>query len=182
VEVKASLNNLRISPRKVRLVTNLLKGLDYEDAVNQLRFTVKRSARPLVKLLNSAVANAENNFNLLKSNLYVKSIVVNEGRKLKRFRAKGFGRAMAIQKKVSMINLVLDERTPGLKVDNKAELKTINKELIKKEIADQDSNRKDKPAKADIKKEPEYIMETKQKPKSGFLGNIKRRIFRRKSI
>src|SRR3989344_7721148 len=115
MEVKASLNNLRINPRKVRLVANLIKGLDFEQAKNQLNFMIKRSSSPISKLLDSAAANAENNFNLIRSNLYIKEITVNEGRKLKRFKAKGFGRAMPIQKKTSHINVVFDERVPGLK-------------------------------------------------------------------
>src|SRR3989338_3712700 len=98
-EVKAQLNNLRIAPRKVRAVVRLLKGKNVIDALNQLEHFVRKSAGPLKKLLNSAIANAENNFNMVRDNLYVKSIIVNEGIKLKRFRAKGFGRAAAIQKK-----------------------------------------------------------------------------------
>ena len=76
--VSAKLKSLRKSPRKVRLVSNMLKGLDVEKAQNQLKFLVKGSAANFEKLLRSAVANAETNFGLDKNNLYIKDVVVNE--------------------------------------------------------------------------------------------------------
>ncbi len=114
-EVNAKLNGLRIAPRKVRAVVNLLKGKNVVDALGQLEYMIKKPSVGLIKLLNSAIANAENNFSMVKENLYIKRFIVNEGVKLKRFRAKGFGRAAAIQKKTSHIEVVLDEREPGLK-------------------------------------------------------------------
>jgi len=90
-EVTAKLNNLRIAPRKVRAVVNMLKGKNVVEVIAQLEYYVRGSVEPIKKLINSAIANAENNFNMVKENLYVKEITVNEGIKLKRFRAKGFG-------------------------------------------------------------------------------------------
>src|SRR3990167_4472612 len=98
-EVTAQLNKLRIAPRKVRAVVNLIKGKNVTQALDQLGVMIKKPTGGLIKLLNSAVANAENSFGMVKDNLYVKRILVDEGVKLKRFRAKGFGRAAAIQKK-----------------------------------------------------------------------------------
>lgn len=114
-QVKAQLNGLRIAPRKVRAVTNLLKGKDVAYALNQMEFFMKRPVLPLIKLLNSAIANAENNFSMVKSNLYIKEFLVDEGVKLKRFRPKAQGRAGEIQKKTSKVRLILDERVAGLK-------------------------------------------------------------------
>ena len=114
-EVKAQLNGLRIAPRKVRAVTNLLKGKDVVYALNQMEFLMKKPVLPLMKLLNSAIANAENNFSMVKDNLYIKEFLVDEGIKLKRFRPKAQGRAGEIQKKTSKVRLILDERVAGLK-------------------------------------------------------------------
>jgi large subunit ribosomal protein L22 len=110
VEVKAHLNYLRIAPRKVRLVVDLIRGKSVQEARNILNFTVKRAALPIRKLLDSAVANAKNNFNLDEKKLYIKKIFVNEGPKLKRYRAASRGRAVEIQKKTSHITIILDEK------------------------------------------------------------------------
>ena len=118
-EVSAQLNRIRLAPRKVRAVANLLKGKSADNALRQLEYLIKKPALPLAKLIKSAIANAENNFNMVRENLYIKSFIVNEGVKLKRFKPKGFGRAAMIQKKTSLVTLVLDEKTPGLKRDKK---------------------------------------------------------------
>ena len=107
--VKASLNNLRIAPRKVRLVADLIRGKRVDFAQAILGVIVKKAAQPISKLLQSAVANAENNFHLDKDNLYISKIMVNEGRKLRRWRARSRGQAFEIQKKTSHIILELKE-------------------------------------------------------------------------
>jgi large subunit ribosomal protein L22 len=112
MEVKAQLRYLHVAPRKVRLVAYLLKGKTVQAAEAQLSFLAKRSARPLLKLLRSGMANAENNFKLKKDNLFVKNITVNEGPRLKRWQPRAFGRAAPIIKRSSHILLVLDERKP----------------------------------------------------------------------
>ncbi len=122
-QVTAQLNNLRMTPRKVRAVVNAVKGKNAFKALEQLEFLVRRSSDPVMKLLKSALANAENNFSMVKSNLYIKEFYVNEGVKLKRFRAAGFGRAREIQKKASHLTLVLAEKVPGLKAERKEEKK-----------------------------------------------------------
>src|ERR1043166_2467087 len=96
--VTAQLNGLRIAPRKVRALTALIKGKQIDAAVAQLQNFSRRSAPALVKLVESAAANAENNFKLTRAGLYIKDLRVDEGVKLKRFMPKGFGRAGAIQK------------------------------------------------------------------------------------
>lgn len=114
MNVHATLRQLRISPRKVRLVSGVIKGLDVAAARYQLNALVKKSSTPMLKLLNSALANAKNNFNLEESNLFVKDVIVDEGVKLKRGLPKGFGRISPIQKKTSHIKIVLEEKVPGV--------------------------------------------------------------------
>lgn len=167
-EVTAQLNRLRLAPRKVRLVANLIKGKDAIKALYQLEFLIKRPAPYLIKLFKSAISNAEHNYNMVKENLYVKDIKVDEGVKLKRFKAKGFGRAASIQKKTSRIELVLAERVPGLKG-------TAVKHQ-KKEIAEETKTIK---AEEHMKK-PE--VKTELGKKGSTLGNFGKRIFRRKVI
>ena len=109
MQVLARLNYLRITPRKVRLVADLIRGKSVEAAQTILNFTVKKSAKDLLKLLKSAIANAKNNFQLEEINLYISKILVNEGPKYKRWRARARGQASEIQKKTSHITLILDE-------------------------------------------------------------------------
>jgi len=109
MEVTAKLRYLRIAPRKVRLVADLVRGKSVEEAAHILNFTRKRAAKPILKLLNSAIANASHNFQLKKENLYISKIVVDEGPKLKRWRPRARGVAYEIQKKTSHITLVLAE-------------------------------------------------------------------------
>lgn len=106
--VTAKLKYLRIAPRKVRLVADLVRGKPIEEARTILNFTTKRAVQPLSKLLNSAIANAKN-LELDPANLYIAKILVDEGPKYKRWRARSRGVAAEIQKKTSHVTLVLDE-------------------------------------------------------------------------
>lgn len=117
MEIKAQLNYLRVAPRKVRLIADLIRGMDVKDAETQLKFIPKRATGPLLKLLNSAIANAKNNFNIEEKNsLYIKKITIDEGPPFKRWRAGSRGRANPVAKRTSHVNLVLDIRE-GVKVD-----------------------------------------------------------------
>lgn len=91
MKVHATLNNLRIAPRKVRLVTHALIGVDTREAVIQLSKMVKKSAEPIATLLGSAVANARNNFGLDEENLYVQAIRVGDGLRLERWLPRALG-------------------------------------------------------------------------------------------
>ncbi|PJE51360.1 MAG: 50S ribosomal protein L22 [Candidatus Yanofskybacteria bacterium CG10_big_fil_rev_8_21_14_0_10_36_16] len=194
MEVKASLNNLRVSPRKARLVAGLLKGMNFKDAESQLRFMVKKTSGPVSKLLSSAAANAVNNFNLVRDNLYIKSIRVDEGRKLKRFKPKGFGRVMPIQKKTSHIIVVLDERTPGLREQGATRTKEI-KDTVKrsvgmsteKDVAQNEKEvseiKEEKTTKKTETKEKDYGKDiSRELGKKNMFKGIKNKLFRRKSI
>ncbi len=110
MQVTARLNNLRIAPRKVRLVAHSIVGLPVQAALIRLKQEVQRSAKPMQVLLDSAVANATNNFKLAKEGLYVKEVRVMDGMRLKRFTPKAFGSATPILKRSSKITIVLDER------------------------------------------------------------------------
>ena len=178
MEVRAQLNNLRLSPRKVRAVVRLVKGKKVNDAIGQLEYFVRRSSEPVKKLINSAIANAENNFNMVRDNLYIKSIIVDEGVKLKRMRPKGFGRAAPIQKKTSHIRLILDELTPGLRSDKKTRAK---KETADEAVKEAKMYEDKKPASGEARSgRPEIKREIGSK--KGLLGGFGKKFFQRKAI
>ena len=110
MQVTAKLRNLRIAPRKARLVADLIRNKQVEEAQAVLNFTNKKATEPFLKLLNSAAANAKNNFQLDPVNLYISKILVDEGTKLKRWMPRARGQASPIQKKTSHITLVLSEK------------------------------------------------------------------------
>jgi large subunit ribosomal protein L22 len=116
MKVFASLNKFRMSPRKVRLVVDLARGMSVEQAKVQLKFLNKKAAKSILNLLDSAIANAKNNFKLDEKNLYISEIFVNEGPTLKRWRARAMGRSAPIKKRTSNIRIGLEERVVGEKV------------------------------------------------------------------
>lgn len=176
-EIKAKLNHLRVSPRKVRLLVDLIRDMDAREAESQLRFASKRASNSLLRLLNSAIANAKNDFNLEKDVLYIKKITVNEGPPFKRWKAKSRGRAAPILKRTSHINLVL-----GVKEGAKVE-PSVAKAVEGKKPAEV-------PAKMEEKKEEtKERVKPKVKPrapkkiskKPSFKG-LAKKVFRRKSF
>jgi len=126
--VTAKLNYLRIAPRKVRLVADLIRGKSVEEAQTILNFLTKKAAGPMLKLLKQAAANAKNNFQLDESNLYISKILVDEGPKYKRWIARARGRADEIQKKTSHLTILLDEITKKpKKIKKMKKIKEIKK-------------------------------------------------------
>lgn len=119
MEVKAQAKHIRISPRKVRLVAGLVRGMEAVKAVDQLKFINKQATEPISKLLNSAIANATNNFELEKNNLFIKEIKVDEGATLKRWMPKARGRATPLRKRTSHITIILAELVASGKVESK---------------------------------------------------------------
>ncbi|MBI5221658.1 MAG: 50S ribosomal protein L22 [Candidatus Magasanikbacteria bacterium] len=109
--VTAKLSFLRMGPRKVRLVADMIRGRKVAKAIEILALSKKVAARPILKLLNSAVANARHNNNLLAENLCVKTIMVDGGPMLKRWMPKAHGRATPVRERTSHINLGLAELT-----------------------------------------------------------------------
>ncbi|HAU07376.1 MAG: 50S ribosomal protein L22 [Candidatus Yanofskybacteria bacterium GW2011_GWF1_44_227] len=169
-EVKAKLNGLRMAPRKVRAITQLLRGKDALFAINQLEFLIRKPANPVKKLLESAIASAENDFQLVKENLFIKEFRVDEGVKLRRFKPKGFGRAALIQKKTSHVVLVLSERVAGLKSVNVAKDDESKKAKVSKVKEDKASSKLED-------KKPSIKKEIGAK-KDGFV----KKIFQRKAV
>jgi len=142
MQVTAKLNNLRIAPRKVRLVAKSLRGKTAEQAQYLLHSVVKKSALPLAKLLHSAVANAKNTLHCDIDDLIIASLKVDEGRKLKRWRARARGRACRIEKKTSHITLVLKKIEKA--ADKKAEKeknKLLNKNTGQKTDLEKNKNK-----------------------------------------
>ena len=121
MEIKVKLNNLRTSPRKVRQVVDLVRGKKVPEAQSILLFTTNKSARSVLKLLNSAVASAKHDFQLDELNLFISKITVDEGPKLKRWHPMSRGRAYPIIKRSSHIALVLSEITPKIKKEVKVD-------------------------------------------------------------
>ncbi len=146
MKVKAKLNNLRISPRKVRLVIDLIRGLDVSEAKVQLNFLIKRSSKPILKLLDSAIANAKNNFKLDESNLYIAEIFVGEGPTLKRIMPRAMGRAFHIMKRTSHVTIILAERNENKKKEiekiSKKEVKPAGKKKKNNENLEKNENKK----------------------------------------
>ncbi|HNW82832.1 MAG TPA: 50S ribosomal protein L22 [bacterium] len=105
--VRAMLKNFRMSPRKVREVADIIRGKNAGDAKNILEFTPRKSALAMKKLLDSAIANAENNFNMDPDTLYIKTVLVDDGQVMKRFVPRAQGRAARILKRSSHITIEL---------------------------------------------------------------------------
>ena len=107
---KAMARTVRVSPRKTRLVLDLIRGKNVADAIAILKFTPNKAARVVEKVLNSAIANAENNFGLEKANLVVSEAFANEGPTLKRFRPRAKGSASPINKRTTHVTVVVSEK------------------------------------------------------------------------
>ncbi|KKS41070.1 50S ribosomal protein L22 [Candidatus Kuenenbacteria bacterium RIFCSPLOWO2_12_FULL_42_13] len=149
MEVHAKLRYFRQSPKKVRLVADSIRGLAVLRARTNLQFAPNFAATPLLKLLNSAIANGEHNFQLKKENLFIKEIRVDQGPALKRWRPRAFGRASGIRKETSHVLIVLGEIKPTTdhkitaeKKDEKlATAKVVNSlDEIKESVLDEDKD------------------------------------------
>lgn len=189
MKVSARLNNLRIASRKTRLVASLIKGLDIQDALNQLENTVKGANIPMAKLIKSAMANGENNLGLDKNNLYIFDARIEEGIKMKRWMPKAFGRAGRILKRSSNIIITLEERVEGKNRKSQEQIDKERKERTEKKIKAEREARKEQEEKEKDKKEKEggktekvekaeEVTKSRKIEKKGFMG----RIFRRKSM
>ena len=109
-EARATLKYTRISARKVKIVADLIRGKNVDEALAIVKFTPKASSEIIEKLLKSAIANAENNHNMKHENLYVAETFVGAGPTLKRFRPMDHGKAFRINKRTSHITVVVKER------------------------------------------------------------------------
>ena len=162
--IKAELKNYRQSPRKVRLVADLIRGKKAQDALTLLTFTVKRASDPIKKLLESAIANANHNFNISASELFVKEIRVDEGPTLKRWRARAFGRAAEIKKRTSRVLINLEKIDGGAVVSKNK----IVKEKVADKVSEKDTDTKTEktPKKGASKTAPKTAKKTEVKSKT----------------
>ena len=110
---KATANTVRIAPRKVRLVIDLIRGKSVGEALSILNFTTRAASPEIEKVLKSAIANAEHNYDLDIANLVVSEAYVNEGPTMKRFRPRAKGSAAPIMKRTSHITVVVSEKKEG---------------------------------------------------------------------
>ena len=159
MDIKAHAKFVRISPRKVRLVTNLVQGMKVPHALVQLKMTTKRSAPVLEKLIKSAMANARHNFKVDPDNLVISEAIVNMGPTMKRWRPRAMGRAAKIRKRTSHISVTLSDMKGDTKQVVKAEVvqeekpkveaKAVEKKEVKekKDVATKASKAKDNVAK-----------------------------------
>lgn len=113
MESKATARHIRISPRKARQVVDMIRGKSLGEALNILQFVPNAAATPVTKVVKSAAANAENNYDMNPTDLYVSQIFVDEGPTQKRIRPRARGMADRIRKRTSHITVVLAERELG---------------------------------------------------------------------
>ena len=113
VEARAVARYIWIPPRKGRLVADLVRGKSVEDALAILKYLPKRAAVPVAKVIKSAAANAENNYNLDRDDLYIRRIFIDEGPIIKRYRPRARGRADLKRRRTSHITVIVAERKEG---------------------------------------------------------------------
>jgi large subunit ribosomal protein L22 len=119
----AQVRYLRMTPMKCRRVIDLVRGMDVQEALDQLRFQPQAASEPIAKVIASAAANAEHNKQLDRSGLYISQAYVDEGPPLKRFRPRAQGRAFRIRKRTSHITVVVSTRPS----DGKSHVSTTTK-------------------------------------------------------
>ena len=138
-EVLASARFVRATPRKLRLITDTIRGKDAVNAMQYLQFIRRDASRPVSQLLASAIANAEHNFQIDEKDLFIKQLTVNEGPKLKRFRPRAHGSAAPIRYRMSHIHLVLGVKAGAVakqvvkKTADAGEVKVVNPDEVKKD-------------------------------------------------
>src|SRR3989344_5337339 len=169
MQSSATLRNLRIAPRKVRLVADLIRGKSVREAEAILRFTTKKGTPAFTKLLKAAATAAKQRFEVQENQLYIEKLTVDEGSKLKRWRARARGQAFEIQKKTSHITLVLGSR--GELKEKKQESKAAQQA---QEVLDEQEKTKD-----ESRKQPRGATTRREVSKK---DQGMKRMFRRKSI
>jgi len=181
-EQKAKLKYLRISPRKVRLLADLIRGLSVNEAEMELTSNTQRSTKPLLKLLHSAVANVKDKGEMNPDHLFIKSITVDQGPMMKRYMPRARGSASMIQKKSSHITLILsaDEKI-------KSKFNFIKKTKVKTEKPTKESKKETRQKTSDTAKvsgstaKPE-VESSKDVARDTNKKGVLKKFFRRKSI
>jgi len=172
MQVKAKAKYVRIAPRKVRLVAGVIRGLDVELALQKLAIMDQRAVTPISKLLKSAVASAEHNFELAKENLFIETITVNDGPTYYRWMQKAFGRATPLRRRTSIVDIVLAEKSP---TDKKKTGKKGNKEIKSEVVSEEIKESKEVKGKDDFKDSKHSRVRT------GSAKSLVKKVFRRKT-
>ncbi len=175
--MKVKLNRLRIAPQKVRLVADAIRGKSATEAKIQLGVIEKRSAEPMLKLLNSAIANAQHNLGLSPDNLYISEIFVGEGMTLKRWLPRAHGRATPLLKRTSHVTLTLAEIEEGKDRTEPAQKARMEAAAQRAKEADAVAEDQKQTAKPDISQG----VQAKNSKQTGAAGAQKQQMFRRKS-
>jgi len=163
--VTAKLRFLKMTPRKVRLVADLVRGKQVDVACNALKVLNKRAAKPILKLIDSASANAKHNFSLKEEGLKIETITVDDGPTAKRWMPRAMGRATTIRKRTSHVKIILTGE-----VDEK-----VKKETEAKAKKAEEKAKKTETKKADVKDIKKVVKEVKQveaKPNSPKVANV----------
>jgi large subunit ribosomal protein L22 len=207
MKIKAQIRYLRISPRKVRVVLEAIKKMPVEKAMQHLQLMPKKSALPLLKLIKSAIANAENNFKSKKENLTISEFRADKASVLKRWMPRAMGRATPIHKFTTHVMLILEDKTveedENKKPASSADKKKKDEDVVvvkdwneAKKLVKEESEERIKPEqkemttgeehKAEIEdprmegrhREKQHLDKIRKKSKGGVL----KRVFRRKSV
>jgi len=181
MKVKAKLKNLRVSPRKVRVSADIIRGCNIEDAIFRLDNTVKKSNEPIKKMLLGAVANAQNNFNLDRDSLIISDIQVGEGITMKRWMPRAYGRASEILKRSSHVYITLEGQEGATKsTKKKAVKKSVKEDKTEGSIETVEKVEGEKSNTLKLNKRSHYKVEAKKKEsrEKGFSKTM----FKRKSI
>jgi large subunit ribosomal protein L22 len=173
-EVKAFARYIHVSPRKLRLVADLVRKHQVDSALEQLRFSSKKAALPIAKAINSAIANAVHNFNLNKEDLFIKTLTVDGGPVYKRYAPRAQGRAFTERKRTSHISVVLESRVQNKKKNRSVFTRTTKTETVK------DATQQESGEVRENKNVPKQAGKSDEKMKQQKIG-LKRRLFNRKS-
>ena len=188
MKVNASLKNLRIAPRKSKLVADLIRGLDVKEALKQLDLTVKGSVPHMKKLLESAIANGENNFGIDRDNMYIYEVRIGAGPVFKRWMPKAFGRAGQILKRTTKIDIILEERVEGKNRKTKDQMEKEKKEKEERRKKEtQQRNKEEKQENEAAAKKEKTDIDTDSKDSGYAKKELQKKgwankIFRRKSM
>lgn len=181
VKVKAKLKNLRISPRKVRVSADMVRGCNVDEAIFRLDNVIKKANEPIRKLIESAVANAQNNFDVEAGDLVVADIQVGEGMTMKRWTPRAYGRASQILKRSSHVYLTLEaEKAEKKKAEKKEKPEKVSDD--KTEGSEETAEKVESKKKNISKDAKKGHFEPESKRKESREKGWNKKIFKRKSM
>jgi len=194
VLVKAHYRYLRIAPRKTRYVADLVRGMNVQEAEAQLMFLPQRAAKPILKLLRSAIANARNNAKLNPEVLFIKELRVDEGPKLKRYTPRARGSSAKIQKKSSHLTIVIGESPKSAEFSPRFVIKRVSlkdkekeKRISKAKLSKKTKREKESEVQSDraaslTSQDARSEKEAKAKVSASKEPGVFKKVFRRKSV